>query len=247
MNSEAAFLFSTFKEFYKCWRSGTRARVFIESFNGGAFVNFSAYLGHPDDVHFRPRPSKGNPSRGPRKKSEKRIKRDNDRAARFQERKRKEEEAASASKSGNPDAIVTSSPGAASAMTVSDREFSFASPVPENLRQDKSKDTSMNVSDEIDLKEQEEVDIAPGPEIQNEEKAQDHENSRADLVPECKHPHCTSYQMPSWAFQSAEAAAAPRLVCFECKLEVPPGWKSPVRICHSRKEECINFRAAEIE
>ena len=113
MNSEAAFLFSTIKEFYKCWRSGTRARVFIESFNGGgAFVNFSAYLGHPDDVHFRPRPSKRNPSRGPRKKSEKRIKRDNDRAARFQERKRKEEAAASASKpAGNPEAVATPSPG----------------------------------------------------------------------------------------------------------------------------------------
>ena len=143
MNSEAAFLFSTYKEFYKCWRSGTRARVFIESFNGGAFVNFSTFLGHPGDVHFNPRPTKRNPSRGPRKKSEKKRKRDNDRAARFQERKRKEEEAASVSASvskpvDNPEAIVTSSPGAESVMTFSSQEFSFAfaSPVPENLRQD---------------------------------------------------------------------------------------------------------------
>ena len=145
LNSEAAFLFSTFKEFYKCWRSGTRARVFIESFNGGAFVNFSTFLGHPGDVHFNPRPTKRNPSRGPRKKSEKKRKRDNDRAARFQERKRKEEEAASVSASvskpvDNPEAIVTSSPGAESVMTFSSQEFSFAfsSPVPENLRQDNS-------------------------------------------------------------------------------------------------------------
>ena len=68
--SEEAFLFSTFKEFCKCWRSGTRARVIMESMNGNTFVNFSALLGHPDNVHFQPRPSKRNPTTVPRKKSE---------------------------------------------------------------------------------------------------------------------------------------------------------------------------------
>ena len=152
MNSEAAFLFSTFNEFYKCWRSGTRSCIFIESFNGQAFVNFSAFLGHPGDVHFNPMPTKQNPSRGQRKKSEKKTKCDNYPAAQFQQRKRKEEEAASASVSkpvDNIEAIATSSPGSESVMTFSSQEFSFVSPVPENLRQDKNKDNSnsMIVSD----------------------------------------------------------------------------------------------------
>ena len=95
MNSEEAFLFSTFKEFCKCWRSGANSRVFIESVNGKAFINFSAFLGNPDDVHFKPWQSKRNLSKVQRKKSSKKIKCDNDRAAQFQERKQKEEEAAS--------------------------------------------------------------------------------------------------------------------------------------------------------
>ena len=88
MNSEEAFLFSTFKEFYKCWKSGTNtnARVFIESVKGRAFVTFSTFLGFPEDVHFKPRQQKRDPSKWPRKKSANKIKRDNDSAARFQER-----------------------------------------------------------------------------------------------------------------------------------------------------------------
>ena len=129
-------MFATFKEFHKCWRSGTKARVIIESFNGKAFVNFSAFLGDPDDAHFKPRPSKGNPSKGPRKKSDKKIKRDNDRAARFQEQKRnKQEGAASASKPmDSHGTVTTSTPGSESVMTISNlksslesRKFSFAS------------------------------------------------------------------------------------------------------------------------
>ena len=98
MNSEAAFIFSTFNEFYKCWKSGANARLFIESVKGKAFINFSAFLGHPDDAHFKPQPTKRNPSKL-RKKSAKKIQRDKDRAARYNaEKKRKEEEVASASK-----------------------------------------------------------------------------------------------------------------------------------------------------
>ena len=129
MNSEEAFLFATFKEFYKCWRSGTKARVIIESVNGKAFVNFSAFLGDPDDAHFKPRSSKRNPSKRPRKKSDKKIKRDNDRAARYQERRKMEEAASSSTStpSGNPEAIVTSSPSsvAATATEVVTVKFDF--------------------------------------------------------------------------------------------------------------------------
>ena len=50
--SEEAFLHATFGEFIKCWGSGAKSRLFIESVNGNAFVNFSAYLGHPGDAHF---------------------------------------------------------------------------------------------------------------------------------------------------------------------------------------------------
>ena len=89
MNSEEAFLFSTFKEFHKCWKSGTNARVFIESVNGRAFVTFSAFIGFPEEVHFKPRQWKRNPSKEPRKKSANKTKRDNDRAARFQAKKGK--------------------------------------------------------------------------------------------------------------------------------------------------------------
>ena len=121
MNSEAAFMFSTFNEFCKCWKSGANARLFIESVKGKAFINFSAFLGYPDDAHLKPQRSKRNPSK-PRKKSARKIKRDNDRAARFQKQKKSNEEGvASTLKSmDNHEAIVTSTPGSdKSEMTIS--------------------------------------------------------------------------------------------------------------------------------
>ena len=114
--NEKAFLSSTFREFNKRWRSGTKARVIMETFNGRAFVNFSAFLGHPDDVHFQPRPTEQNRQNKPQKKSAKKVKRDNERAAQFQEKKRKEKEAALTSKS-----------------TSAEFEYSFASPAREDL------------------------------------------------------------------------------------------------------------------
>ena len=149
---EEAFLFSTFAEFNKCWRSGAKARVIMETFNGAAFVNFSAFLGYPNDVHFHSRPEKRNPPKKPRRKSEKKVKRDNERAARFQSKKRNEDdEAATASKpADNSEATESSSPSpgieSESVVTNSDIEFSFASPVPENLRHT-SQDTSLVLSD----------------------------------------------------------------------------------------------------
>ena len=183
--SEEAFLFSTFKEFCKCWRSGARARVIMESANGNTFVNFSAFLGNPDNVHFQPRPSKRNPTTAPRKKSEKKIKRDNDRAARFQEQKRnKQEGAASVSKpTDNPEAFATSTPGSESAMTLSSlesslesRKFSFASPVPESLRQNTIDEasTSILLSDKKgELEQEENKSVDSLPQALTEEKVQD--------------------------------------------------------------------------
>jgi len=50
--SEESFLFATFSEIVKCWGSGAKSRLFIESVKGNAFVNFSAFLGHPGRAHF---------------------------------------------------------------------------------------------------------------------------------------------------------------------------------------------------
>ena len=115
MKMKKGFLSSTFREFNKCWRSGDKARVIMETFNGHAFINFSAYLGYPDDVHFQSRPAERNPPKKPRKKSAKKVKRDNERAAQFQKKKRQEEDAA------------------ASASTSGKFEYSFASPAREDL------------------------------------------------------------------------------------------------------------------
>ena len=51
-NSEAGFLQSSFVEFVKCWSMGKRSTFHVESVNGEAFLNFSAYLGLPRNVHF---------------------------------------------------------------------------------------------------------------------------------------------------------------------------------------------------
>ena len=53
--TEEVFLLSTFSEFIKCWKSSRRSRLFIDSVNGQAFVNFSVFLGNPSDVHSTPR------------------------------------------------------------------------------------------------------------------------------------------------------------------------------------------------
>ena len=49
--SEGDFIFATF---VKCWRSGGRSRLFMESKKSGAFVNFSTFLGHPGVRSFQP-------------------------------------------------------------------------------------------------------------------------------------------------------------------------------------------------
>ena len=156
--TEEAFLLSNFSEFIKCWKSSKRSRLYIESVNGSAFVNFSAFLGNPSEAHSphsTPYPQRRHPSSegSKKKKSPRKIQRDNERAAKFQERKRteqaaassasgspppptptpnetrKDEQAVSLSASGEPP--QTSSP-AESSVRAASVNFSFASPVAED-------------------------------------------------------------------------------------------------------------------
>ena len=109
--SEEAFLHATFSEFIKCWGSGKRARIFVESMNGGAFVNFSTFLGNPGMIHINERKMAAKTHRHPgsnhdnqsnfhsgsaptssKKKSKRKTERDNKRAAEFQKKKAEEAE-----------------------------------------------------------------------------------------------------------------------------------------------------------
>ena len=145
--TEEAFLFSTFVEFNKCWRSGKRSRLVIESVNGNAFVNFSAFLGHPETMHFAPgekRSQRRYSNKKPKKKSKRKTQRDNDRAARFQEKKRQEREAAvtEASSDSPPSQSV---PSAVSSPRV---EFNFSEPAPADVSAD-SNYAKMNVDGNV--------------------------------------------------------------------------------------------------
>ena len=63
--SEGELLYSAFLEFVKCWGSGRRSRLFMESVNGEAFLNFSTFLGNPGKVHFmRNKMAPGNKPQG---------------------------------------------------------------------------------------------------------------------------------------------------------------------------------------
>ena len=50
---DGELLFETLVEFIKCWGSGRRSRLFVESMNGQAFMNFSTFLGNPGTRNFR--------------------------------------------------------------------------------------------------------------------------------------------------------------------------------------------------
>ena len=127
--NEEAFLLSTFSEFVKLWRSRKNSRLFVESVNGSAFISFSASVGYPKNVR---RTQSSQSQRNPKKKSSRKIQRDNNCAANFQERKRQEEAAATAAR-GNPHAPITSSSTSASSVTLALVNFSFAPPVDEQL------------------------------------------------------------------------------------------------------------------
>ena len=133
IQTEEVFLLSTFSEFVKCWKSSKRSRLFFDSVNGEAFVNFSVFLGNPNEAHSYSTPRQRNPppeEKKKKKKSFKKIQRDNERAAKFQEKKRQEEAAAKAASGVPPSA--TSSP-AASSVRAASVNFSFASPAPEDV------------------------------------------------------------------------------------------------------------------
>ena len=146
--TEEAFLFSTFVEFNKCWRSVKQSRLAIESVNGFAFVNFSAFLGHPKTMHFAPQ-EKRDPGRKPRKKSKRKTQHDNERAARFQEKKRQEREAAApeASKDNHPSPSVPS-PTDPSAVPSPEVEFAFSEPALADVSSDASF-SKMNVDGNV--------------------------------------------------------------------------------------------------
>ena len=132
--TEEAFLFSTFVEFNKCWSSGKKSRLVIESVNGFAFVNFSAFLGHPKTRHFAPR-ERQNPGKKSKKKSERKTRRDNERAARFHEKKRQEREAAASEASKDLPSPIVSSPPDPSAVSppAPGVEFAFSEPAPADV------------------------------------------------------------------------------------------------------------------
>ena len=148
--TEEAFLFSTFVEFNKCWSSGKKSRLVIESMNGVAFVNFSAFLGHPKTMHFAPR-EKRDPGRKCKKKSERKTQRDNERAARFQEKKRQEREAAvseaSSENLSSPSVPLPPVPSAASSPKV---DFIFSEPAPADVSED-SNSSKMTLDGNVTL------------------------------------------------------------------------------------------------
>ena len=114
-SSEEEFLHAIFYEFVKCWGSGCRSRLLIESVNRNAFVNFSDYLGYPRKAFFFPKKENTketnfncNSNSTPKKKSARKTKHDNLRAAKFQAKKVEESEqsAAAAVEASSPTVAV---------------------------------------------------------------------------------------------------------------------------------------------
>ena len=102
-------------------------------------MNFSAFLGHPNEAHHLPARWTQSSHQKSKKKSLRKTQRDNERAAKFQERKRQENAAATAA-GGDPKSPVTSSPTAPS-VTAAQVDFSFASPTPEIVSNMAASDT----------------------------------------------------------------------------------------------------------
>ena len=123
-------------------------------------------------------------------------------------------------------------------MTVSDREFSFASPVPENLRHDKSKDTSLNVSDKIEPGEQEDDDnIEPLPEIHSEEKVQDQESSETGIDSDEDIKFCQVVK-----FYSSCSCKDCETIFYPMSPNSTEMFKVRGTYCHSQQERCINYK-----
>ena len=160
-HSEEAFLFASVSEFVNCWSSGKKSRLIIESVRGQAFIQFSAFLGNPKDDHSKARARARDRQPKPKQKSERKIQRDNARAAKFQERKKRETALttspvpSSLQPSGQPTVPTTSSPFRVEASSTS---FHFSEPHPENLRESLLSET-MRHTNQKELAEAEAIRI----------------------------------------------------------------------------------------
>ena len=142
--SEEAFLQATFSEFVKCWGSGKRARIFMESVNGGAFVSFSTFLGNPGAPHIDPRKTAktsrhpeghhdsqngGNPhfQAAFKTKSKRKTERDNARAAEFQKKKKEEAEQEAKEKTSRKDEEETKAASEEESEEVKESEMTISS------------------------------------------------------------------------------------------------------------------------
>ena len=81
MNTDEAFLLSSLKEFVKIWGSGNQATLHVECRNGKAFLRMETVLGQPSAQHYNPCSNSPSYSKKPRKKSNGKIRSDNERAA----------------------------------------------------------------------------------------------------------------------------------------------------------------------
>ena len=193
--SDGGLLFRTLVEFVKCLGSGRRSRLFVESLNGEAFMNFSTFLGNPGRRHFRQNKmatgeeTLGYPEnhRDPklskktkRKKSPKKTERDNQRAAEFQRRKQEELSAAAATDTSPASAVVVST-------STPSKEFEFSEPTCENMSSfNDSSNTNafMNLDGNMTLNE--ETEVVKLSSSQSSDVEISPEDSEADTAHQCQ-------------------------------------------------------------
>ena len=164
--SDGGLLFATLVEFLKCWGSGRWSRLFMESVNGEAFMNFSTFLGNPgkgyskknkmasgeetsgySGSHNDPKSSKKSKC----KKSKKKTERDNQRAATFQKKKQEELSAAAATESSPV-------PEAAASTSTPSKDFQFSELTCVNMSSlDSSDNALMNLDGNVTLREEGQV------------------------------------------------------------------------------------------
>ena len=208
--SDGGLLFATLIEFVKCWGSGRRSRLFMESVNGEAFMNFSTFLGNPGWGHSRQnkmasgeetsgnRKSHQDPKlskKTKRKKSQKKTERDNQRAAEFQKRKQEEISAAAATESSPVSA-------AAASTSTPSKEFEFSEPTCENMSSlDSSNNTNafMNLDGNVTLSDENEVVKLSGSQSSDVEISP--KDSEAGAAHQCRATtaaHIPPPNPPSW-------------------------------------------------
>ena len=209
--SDGGLLFKTLVEFMNCWGSGRRSRLFVETMNGEAFMNFSTFLGNPGKCYSKQNKmaageeTLGNPQshhdpklskKVKRKKSLKKTERDNQRAAEFQKRKLEELSAAAATERSPVSA-------AAAPSSTPSKEFEFSEPLCENMSSlDSSNNISaiMNLDGNVTLKDENEVVKLSTPQSSDADISP--EDSKANAAPQCMPWGCalgTSVRHPTTA------------------------------------------------